>query len=447
MIANALYASIVKELLLLLRDRAGLILLFVMPAFLVIVITLIQDKVTNTTVEVLFVDHDHGAIGAEIKRLFAGIDTIRLVERLDGRDLAEHQVHDLVSAGRYQFGVVLPAGLSGLAEGAARRMAARQLFPDRPAEEAPAIAEILVWFDPTVHGSFRAAVRTALDRVVAGVEIRLAVEHTLALLPEKIGEGLDPRLSQAFPMPQLRARDLLPQLYADAVFIPVREHFASAMGFTRQPTAVQQNVPAWAIFGLFLIAVPLAGSLIKERESGTLLRLRVLPVSHLTVIAGKISAYLAVGLVQFLVICGAGIYVLPLFGLPAFDPGAKPPLLLLVMLATIAAACGYGICLGLIGRTYEQIAVFAPVSIVIGAALGGIMVPVYALPEYLRPICLISPLYWGENAFYDLLLRGGGLREILPETLALLAFGLGATLCGSAYAALRSRHPRMEKML
>lgn len=441
MIGGKLFASIAKELLLLVRDRAGLVLLFVMPAFLVIVITLIQDKVTNTTVEVLFVDNDNGAIGREIRDLFSRIDTLRLVDRLDGAVLSADRAQGLVAAGRYQFGVVLPAGLSSNADQAARREAARRLFPARQSEASPAIPEILVWFDPTVHGSFRAAVRTALDRVVAGVQTRLLVEHSLALLPEKIGEGINPQMMHAFPLPRLDASDLLPQLSKETGFIPVTEHFISAMQFARQPTAVQQNVPAWTIFGIFFIAVPLAGSLIKERESGTLLRLRVLPVSYLTVVAGKVVAYMAVCLGQFAVVIGAGIFILPLLGLPAFEPGGQPLLLLPVLLGITVAACGYGICLGLIGRTYEQIAVFAPVSIVIGAAIGGIMVPIYALPEFLRPICLLSPLYWGESAFYDLLLRGGGLREILPETLALIAFGLAATLVGVLYSAARRRQP------
>ena len=436
-----LTASIAKELLLLARDRAGLVLLFVMPAFLVIVITLIQEQVTTSTVEVLFVDRDRGAIGAEIRNLFARIDTVHLIEQLEGEDLSADKVHGLVAAGRYQFGVVLPAGLSAGADEGARHEVATRLFPERQAGPVPVIPEILVWFDPTVHGSFRAAVRTALNRVVAGIQARLLVEHSLALLPEKIGENVSPQMMQAFPLPRLNARELLPQLFEEAALIPVAEYFTTAMGFSRQPTAVQQNVPAWAIFGLFFIAVPLAGSLIKERESGTLLRLRVLPVGYFIVIAGKIAAYVMICLLQFAVIVGAGVFVLPLFGLPAFDPGGEPLLFGLVLLAIIVAACGYGIFLGMVGRTYEQIAVFAPVSIVIGAAIGGIMVPVYALPDFLRPISLISPLYWGQSGFYDLLLRGGGLREILPETLALAAFGLGITLCGFLASAVSRRRP------
>lgn len=439
MTGKKLCISIAKELLLLARDRAGMALLFIMPAFLVIVITLIQDKVTNTTVDVLFVDVDRGGVGAEIRSLFGRIDTIRLVETLGGEQLSADKAKALVAASRFQFAVVLPQGLSGATTEKARLTAIKNLFPDRQTAAVPTVPEILVWFDPTVHGSFRAAVRSALDQVVMGVQTRLLVEKSLALLPEKIGADLPSAMLQALPLPELSAKDLLPQLFGDTQFIAVREHFSTAMGFIKQPTAVQQNVPAWAIFGIFFIVVPLAGSFIKERESGTLMRLKVLPVSYFTVISGKIIAYMVVCLIQFTVIVMAGMFVLPLFGLAAFEPGNQPLLLAIMMLSVIAAACGYGILLGTIGRTYEQIAVFGPLSIVIGAALGGIMVPIYALPDFMRPVCLLSPLYWGQSGFYDLLLRGGDLRSILPEASALLLFGFAATVVAYLFSVGKKR--------
>jgi ABC-2 type transport system permease protein len=441
MTGTKLWVSIIKELLLIFRDRAGMALLFVMPAFLVIVITLIQDKVTTTHVDLLFVDDDRGIIGKEIRSMFGRIDTIRLIESLDGEQLTVDKASTLVAGSKYQFAVILPLGLSTAVVKGAEMTALGNLFPERNVTTALEIPEILVRFDPTVHGSFRSAVRSALDQVVMGVETRLLVEKSLVLLPEKIGTNLSPAMLAAAPLPELNAKDLLPQLFMGSSLIPVREQFSTAMGFIQQPTAVQQNVPAWAIFGIFFIAVPLAGSLIKERESGTLLRLKVFPVSYLIFISGKILAYMVICLVQFMVIVMAGMHILPLFGLAAFEPGGQPLLFFLMMLSVIAAACGYGILLGTIGRTYEQIAVFAPVSIVIGAALGGIMVPIYALPLFMRPICLFSPLYWGQSGFYDLLLRGGGLHSILPEVLALLAFCCAAMLAAYLYSAGRKRCP------
>ncbi len=441
MIGGKLFISIGKELLLLVRDRAGMALLFVMPAFLVIVITLIQDKVTTTSVEVLFVDIDRGAVGSEIRGLFNRIESIHLVESLDDEQLSADQAQALVAASKFQFALVLPQGLSEATDEAVRLTATGNLFPERPLPALPTVPEILVWFDPTVHGSFRAAVRSALGQVVTGLSTRLLVEKSLALLPEKIGADLPPAMLQALPLADLGAKNVLPQLFQDSTLLPVREQFSTAMGFIMQPTAVQQNIPAWAIFGIFFIVVPLAGSLIKERESGTLLRLKVLPVNYLTIISGKILAYAVVCCIQFAVILVAGIFVLPLFGLAAFEPGTQPLLFAFMMLSVIGAACGYGILLGTIGRTYEQIAVFGPVSIVIGAALGGIMVPIYALPDFMRPICLFSPLYWGQSGFYDLLLRGGGLRSILPEAAALLAFGFVTTMAAYLFSTDKKRRP------
>ena len=40
----------------------------------------------------------------------------------------------------------------------------------------------------------------------------------------------------------------------------------------RSMTAVQQSVPAWLIFGMFFVVIPIAGVLIQERNDGTLAR-------------------------------------------------------------------------------------------------------------------------------------------------------------------------------
>ncbi len=431
---SQLLACIIKELLLLIRDRAGLLLLFVMPAFLVIVITLIQDKVTSTHVDVLFVDKDGGFMGQNIRDLLGQATTINLIEEIDGEPLEIEKAHDLVSIGKYQFAIILPEELSKRSKTVIGSLVNNHLLPQNQADSSKDIPEIRIWFDPTVHGSFRTAVRSILNQVVRAIEAQLIVENTLAVLPDKLATDLPGDILMSLPQLDMNAQKLMPQLYEDTSVIPVRERFTTAMGFIKQPTAVQQNVPAWTIFGIFFIVVPLAGSLIKERTSGTLRRLKVLPVSYLIILSGKFIAYGMVCLVQFSVIIGAGTYFLPIFGLPPFDPGSQLIASSLLTVSTIAAACGYGILLGTLGKTYEQIAVFGPVSIVIAAAIGGIMVPVYALPDFLRPICQVSPLYWGLSGFFDLLLRGGNILSILPETMSLLAFCIFSLLFAFLYS-------------
>ena len=67
---NKLKASIIKEIIILLRDRVGLAILFIMPMILIFVMTLIQDSAFRTLNEkgipVVFVNNDNDSLGIEI---------------------------------------------------------------------------------------------------------------------------------------------------------------------------------------------------------------------------------------------------------------------------------------------------------------------------------------------------------------------------------------------
>ncbi len=417
-----LYTSMLKELLLLKRDKTGLVLLFIMPAILVVLITLIQDKVTTTDVQVLFVDNDKGSVAEKIHTFLESSETIKLTLSHKSEPITAKTAKELVASGQYQFAIILPEGLSTISENVAKHRVTTHLFPEKIAlEETDKIPEILLWFDPTVHGSFRAAINSTLSRIVQGVQTQMFAKYGFELLPEKLFADMPVELQNYLPKKTLNGQELLPQLFEDTTLIPIQEQFTTEMGFTIQPTAVQQNVPAWAIFGVFLIVVPLSSSIIGERNSGIIQRLKILPVNYSTIITGKLLAYLLVCLTQFFIIVLAGIYGLPLLDLPAFTIGNSPFLFFLLVIAIGSAACGYGTLLGTICKTSEQSAVLGPISIVIGAAIGGIMVPVYALPNIIKSISIASPLYWGQSGFNDILLREGTLQDILPEISLLLS--------------------------
>ena len=64
---NKLKVSLVKEILLLLSDKVGLLLMFVMPLLLVFIITVVQDSafklVNENKIEMLIVNKDQGNLG------------------------------------------------------------------------------------------------------------------------------------------------------------------------------------------------------------------------------------------------------------------------------------------------------------------------------------------------------------------------------------------------
>ena len=132
-----------------------------------------------------------------------------------------------------------------------------------------------------------------------------------------------------------------------------------------------------------------------------------------------------------------GSLLFPLIGLPAFTVSHNPGAVLLTVLFSSLAACGYGIFLGMACNTYEQAFTLGATTIVAAAAIGGIMVPVYAMPPVMQRLSIISPFNWSLTAFYDLLVRGNSLCVIFDDLGRLLLFFLLAVVLSFNLARIR----------
>ncbi|HSY60438.1 MAG TPA: ABC transporter permease, partial [Cytophaga sp.] len=107
--------------------------------------------------------------------------------------------------------------------------------------------------------------------------------------------------------------------------------------------------------------------------------------------------------------------------------------LLIVSLLCGWAAISYAICIGTFAQTQEQANGFGAVSIVILAAVSGILVPSFAMPQSFAVIMKLSPLYWCLESYYGLFLERGSLSDVLESTIPLIAFIIiiqGITLIG-----------------
>jgi|AntRauTorckE6833_2_1112554.scaffolds.fasta_scaffold03342_6 ABC-2 type transport system permease protein len=411
-----LLATCKKDLLLLWRDRAGLLVLFLMPLVLVIMVALVQNNVMQATGEnrivVLFVDEDQGEVGTQLQQMLEQNPGIALLTTHADAPLTRHRAQRLINAGDYQFGIVLPPGLSAAFEHDMRRQVGGLLGfggGENRVSEAP-IPQIQLLFDPAVQSVFRTAVTSSLEYAVLGLESA----QKGALLQKSLGQSMG-RNAGTQPPPGGALLQVEPAAAGDP------------QGVLR-PNAVQHNVPAWALFGMFFIVVPLAGALLRERHEGTLSRLLTLPVAYRGLLAGKLCAYVGVCMLQFILMLLAGRYILPLFGTPMLDLGAHPAAVFVLALSAALAACGYGLMLGTLARSYDQASMFGAVSVVIAAAIGGVMVPVYVMPTAMQTLSQISPLAWGLNGFVELFVRGGDLRSIVPNIAALLGFFISTSL-------------------
>jgi ABC-2 type transport system permease protein len=98
--------------------------------------------------------------------------------------------------------------------------------------------------------------------------------------------------------------------------------------------------------------------------------------------------------------------------------------LFIVTLVCGYCAVSYAICVGVYANTPEQSNGFGAISVLIMAALGGLIVPSFVMPAHLQKILQISPLHWALEAFYGLFLEGGKLKDIWMNILSLLGITL-----------------------
>ena len=79
--------------------------------------------------------------------------------------------------------------------------------------------------------------------------------------------------------------------------------------------------------------------------------------------------------------------------------------------------------MSIVAKTTEHAAVLGVGGIILMAAIGGIMVPSFVMPDLMRTLSQISPMAWGLSGFENLLLNRATIAEILPNILKLTAFG------------------------
>ena len=403
--------SVYKETLLLKRDFGGLVILFVMPLILIITITLIQDgtykSMSDVKIPILLVDNDNDTISKTVRKNLNESGSFEVLTQLNGKNITEEVAQEAVFKGKYQLAIIIPEKLSsdlqlkvnqnvdrivssfGLTDSLSAEVQNQKLEPK----------EIKLYFDPATQLSFKNGVKNAIDRMISQIE----TSSIYTTFQEQLGEGDEP-------------------VFEQESFISFKEIVPTIDNKEILPNSVQHNVPAWTLFAIFFIVVPLSINIVKEKSQGTLVRLITNPVPYAVVIAGKTATYLVICMIQFYLMVAVGIYLFPHIGLPALDVSGKLFLMSIVAIFAGLAAVGFGILLGTLAKTQEQSAPFGATSVVILAAMGGVWIPVFAMPKVMQFIAHISPMNWGLNAFYDVLLRNGGILEILPEISLLLLF-------------------------
>ncbi len=393
-----LQALIRKEWIVLRRDPFGLAVLFLMPALFILVMSLalqdVMDRRRTDIREVLWLDQDGSYFSVE------------LLQRVSAQSpLQFRRVQNV-------------ADLDRLGRGYA--VASVQIPPNLPVRLDPdAVGPLLTLaFDPVLDTPSRARLTAELQGNLLGLKAEYLAEDLLGL-------------------PQAEAEMMRKALRPEGVALDIRglPHHADAP--TTLPDATQQSVPAWIVFAMFFVIMPLSTSVIGERGTGTLQRLAMINATPSTLLLAKVPLYLGITLLQALVMLGIGMWLVPALGGAPLHLGSHAWALLPITLATGFAAIGVALLIAAIAGSAVQATTIGGAVNLLMAAVSGIMVPRAVMPESLQLIGAVSPMAWAVDGYWDIILRQSPPSASFPECAALL-------ILGSVCMGLASRWLKME---
>ncbi len=241
--------------------------------------------------------------------------------------------------------------------------------------------------------------RTLLDTMLAGIDGLFAdLETEAKITPESGG--------------------------VSAGFSPIRvERKDIAVRRAGPPNSYALTFAQALLWGLAGCAASFGMSLVQERTRGTLLRLRVAPLSWGQVIASKAAACF----IASIVVCA----ILVAFAIIVF--GVRPASSAMLALAVVCnAVCFVGLMmlLAVLGRSEAAAGAIGWAVILPLMMLGGGMVPTFAMPRWMQAMGQVSPMHWGILAAEGGLWRGLSLAEMALPCGILLGVGAVGFLLG-----------------
>lgn len=157
---------------------------------------------------------------------------------------------------------------------------------------------------------------------------------------------------------------------------------------------------------LFVGGVATSLGVVKERQTGTLEQLAVMPLRPWDVFFGKLGPYLGIAAIDttIVVIVGLLLFDVPFNGSAwVFAAGAG---------LFLFTALGLGVLISTVSHTQAQAIQLAILTLVPQVLLSGLIFPIDALAAGIRPIAYVLPLTWFVEIARATMLRGSDLAAM-----------------------------------
>jgi ABC-2 type transport system permease protein len=393
---NKFIALLKKEALVLSKDIHGLLVLFVMPAVFILIMSLAMqdafDEQQNVIIDYAILNQCDDPLAEKLIAFLQDDPAFKATVV----DTAAGRLNSLVAQERYKFALIIPEDFP------------QRLAGESGADDGNALLHILI--APTVKSYLKQLFIAALRSSV--IQLRTALSFA--------DNGASAQDSQAMMADLSQVNLNLSYVYNDDTGSEARI----------TPSSVQQNVPAWLIFAMFFVIIPISTAFIIEKQQGTFVRLRLMNISTLSLMLAKLAPYYVVNQIQMALMIAVGMYVVPLLGGDQLNWPSSPGGLIIISSAASIAAISFALLIATIAKSTVQATTMGGVFNIIFGALGGIMVPKFVMPPTMQDITVVSPMSWGLEGFLDVFLRNQAWTAVVPESLALLGFA-AACLTGA----------------
>jgi ABC-2 type transport system permease protein len=390
-----------KDLQILWQDRGSVVMLFLLPLLFIVVFSgalgAIGSSSHDTRIALVVIDRDGGKSAQT------------LVEKLDQGGSVRVELQDEAKA-------MTRLNLADIT----RVLVIPEAFSRDIAASNPTTLHLIVHPDASLEQTD--AVRRSVEGVARGMSLQIQLLEAMEQMREMqsgVRESAD-----AFTVERMQRQ--------------ARSQFERAQ--TQPLVSVEQRVPqqasqgqaafdasTFAVTGMlvlfvFLSAQKTAESIYEEKKAGTFRRLLAAPMSKAGLLAGKMLPNLIMGVVQSAVILAFGIVGLRLIGMKPVTLGVEPLTTALIIVLVALCSSAFDILIAALARTEAQIGGLSTLLLWGMGFLGGGLMPLFFLEQFLGPLPRIVPHYWANHALTNLMTRGLGLADVTMDISMLLGF-------------------------
>ena len=416
---RASFVLALKDLRLLSRDRAAAFFTFVFPLAIALFFGYVFSGTTAEPMRVAaFVESASPAADTLVRALSE--DGAFVLDRVESREEGER----LVRGGSAAALVVVPAsyaaGVDGMLTGAGPHLGL-VVDPSRRAEGSMLVGKVHEVGFRTVFSSMAdpAQFGRALDRMEASLKASDMSSSDQLAIRVALGRArsMAAKSSQDAGTGSASGMSAWKPVSVDVTELAMRPGIPAnsfAISFT-------QGV-AWALFGAVLA---FGSGIAEERQRGTLVRLRVSPMSPNDILMGK-------ALACFLT-CMATEWLLVFVGIAFFHVAVSSWLTMVVVIAVTAFGfSGLMMLLAAGFRTEGGAQGAGRAVLLVLAMVGGGTVPLVFMPPFLRAASNISPFKWAVMVAEGATWRNWGPDEMWMPLAVLAAIGAVGLTAGTA---------------